>query len=76
MKNMCPVSRLILRICLVISCLLLAGALLVFVYINYELTPQTYKLYLLAQEMLTMPSAILLVGTIGSVCAQDLYNRK
>lgn len=76
MKNMCPASNLILRICLVVSCLLLTGSLLIFVYINSELTPHTYKLYLLAREMLSLPCAILLIGTIGSVCAQDLYTRK
>ncbi len=66
-------AMLILKACVIVSALCAAAALLTLVYAG-DYAADTYRLYSAAAEISAMPRGILLIGVIGSACAEDLLS--
>jgi len=68
---MCRTSYLILKLSVILSCLMLAGSLILYIF-SGGLSASTYKIYYTAEEMLRMPFIVLLIGVIASGCIEDM----
>ena len=60
---------------LFISCAMLSLSLLILVYAG-EFSIHTYALYQLSRELFNLPVAVLLLGSIATVCIEDVTLRK
>ena len=56
-----------------LSCLLLLGSLLLYTGVLGAATPQTRQL---ATALYELPEAVLLIGTLVSVCIEDVFSRR
>ena len=72
--SMCDAAYFILKLSLVMSCPLMAGAAAAYA-VSGGLTVTTYISYHIARELFSLPAAILFVGTISSVCIEDIVGR-
>ncbi len=68
-------AMVIMEICVVVSALCAAAALMMLVYAG-GFSRYTYVLYSAAAEICAMPPALLLIGTIASACIEDAVTRK
>lgn len=68
---MCELSYRILKYSVIFSCVLLAGSLILYIS-SGGLSVSTYDMYYCADEMLRLPFVVLLIGTIASVCIEDM----
>ena len=75
LSEMTEPAWLILKLALVISSTMLFCSLVLFLF-SLPLSPDTYTVYKFAHEFRTMPSAILLIGVLGSAIAEDIIIQK
>lgn len=68
---MCNISYLILKYSVILSCVFLAGSLILYIF-SGGLSASTYEIYYTAEEMLRMPFIVLLIGVIASGCIEDM----
>ncbi len=64
-------AYLVIKWSLILSCISAAAALAVRLYIG-DFSIRTVRLFLLSEELLTLPQSILLLGAILSVCVEEL----
>lgn len=68
---MCKTSYIVLKLSVILSCVMLAGSLILYIF-SGGLSAFTYKIYYTAEEMLKMPFVVLLIGVIASGCIEDM----
>ena len=68
-----PAARLILKIALALSCIILSASLLVAVYAG-PLTAHTYELHYLYSELYRAPLGVLLLSSFGALLANEFFN--
>ena len=73
--DMCRLSYIIFKWMLLISCAMLALSLLILVYAG-GFSIHTYTLYQIARELFNLPVAVLLLGSIASVCIEEATLKK
>lgn len=71
-SKMCDLSYYILRFSIIFSCVLLLGALVLYIF-SGGLSVLSYETYYTAEEMLRMPFIVLLIGNIASACIEDVH---
>ena len=72
--KMCTPAYHLMRLCLLLSCGFLAAAAGLLATVD-AVTTDTYACYRMAMKLVEMPSAILLIGVIGSVCIEDVLGQ-
>ena len=72
LMDMSHPAYLIIKWGLIISCLMLAAALVILITAG-ESSAYTYSLYRIAKELYSFPAAILLVVSIASVCIEERF---
>ena len=74
MKNMSRPASLMLKVCIIVSNVYLAAAIVILIRAGGYST-DTYRLYAMAKELYTAPQAILMVAAVGSVCVEEIATR-
>lgn len=69
--HMCDMAYIVFKYSVVLSCLMLAGSLLTLIAAGAPVI-QDFNLYNTAMELLRLPSGVLLIGIIASVCIEDM----
>ena len=69
--HMCDTAYIVFKYSVVLSCALLAGSLLTLIAAGAPVI-QDFNLYNTAVELLRLPSGVLLIGIIASVCIEDM----
>ena len=69
--RMCNMAYIVFLCALVLSCLLLCASLLTLIAAGAPHI-EDFHLYNTALELLRLPSAVLLIGIIASVCIEDI----
>ena len=64
LRAMSRPAYLVLEICLIVSILYLTAALCVLIYAGH-FSAATYNLYHLAEDLYTMPQALLIIAAVG-----------
>lgn len=72
--GMCAPAYRLMRLCLLLSCGLLAAAAGILATVD-AVNTDTYASWRMAMKLVEMPSAILLIGVIGSVCFEDAFGQ-
>ena len=70
MSEMCEEAYFLIRCSVILTAALLACSLIVIVAAG-KFSTDTYKLYLLAEELYRLPQGILLIAAVGSVIFEE-----
>lgn len=71
--RMCPAARRIQKLSLLTACTLLSAALFLLLGVE-RLAPDTYRTFRLVYALVENSSAVLLIGTVGAVCIEDVQS--
>ncbi len=73
MSSMCDEAYFLIRCSVILTATLFACSVLIIVAAG-RFSTDTYRLYLLAEELYRLPQAILLIAAVGSVILEDMFS--
>lgn len=70
MSMMCDEAYYIIKSALILTAVLLFCSMIIYLFAG-SFSPDTYKIYRLAEELFRLPQAILFIAAIGSVILEE-----